>query len=55
MSDDWTKAEDEAIKIISKFMSQTAHKRWDKATPAERKAVGRKLAQARKAKRKKAR
>lgn len=46
--EEWSKLEDKAAVSIGALLAKM---RWSKATPAERKAVGRKLAQARKAKR----
>ena len=51
MSDDWAIKEAEAARMLSEVMRQQVNKRWAKATPADRKRVGKQLAKARKAKR----
>jgi len=51
VSDDWAIKEAEAARMLSEVMRQQVNKRWAKATPADRKRVGKQLAKARKAKR----
>jgi TRAP-type C4-dicarboxylate transport system substrate-binding protein len=53
MGDEWQRLEDEAAAKISEAMRLLNKQRWAKATPEDRKRVGKALAKARKAKRRK--